>query len=145
VGTRIEIDFNAVLKDMDGEAFTEPDKNAPDGKRDITLGWMSRTALTASLPDDKGDGAEIYRRCQLAERIINKALDEEEEDDNPRFAVVELNKTQRGKISKRIWQWAKMPLMLNNGQTIPRPEGDIMIYRSDALLGIEHDDEEDED
>ena len=145
MGTRIEVDFNVVLTDMDGEPYTEADKKAPEGKRDITLGWMARTALTSTLPDDKGDGADIYKRCQLAERIINKPLDEEEEDEAPKFTVVELNKTQRTKISKRIFQWAKMPIPLQNGSTYQRPEGDIFIYRCDALLGIEHDDEEEGD
>src|SRR5262245_40116210 len=57
----MKIDFSAVIKDLDGEAVK-------DGEKDATLGRVACTALLASFADERNLPAEDkVRRFRLAE------------------------------------------------------------------------------
>ena len=137
---KIEIDFNAVLKDLDGEPYDEPD--AQGNKVPITLGKLSCAALTANVPGDKADQGVVFKRCRLAERLNGKPLDEDEEDDSPKFKVLSLNLTQRKVISERIFAFARMPRTV---QGYPLAEGMMLFYRCNEILEIKSDLDDDEE
>jgi len=57
----MKIDFSAVIKDLDGDAVK-------DGEKDATLGGVACSALLASYADEQGLPAEDkVRRFRLAE------------------------------------------------------------------------------
>ena len=139
MSNRIEIDFNAVLRDLDGEPFEENDK---DGDvREITLGQLARVALVANVASDKGDQAQVYKRFRLAEKLLGKTLDEDE-DEQKKYAVVSLNITQRKMIADAVFRYVRAPVTMH-GQ--PMPHGAVLFSRCNEILSIESDVEEDEE
>ena len=78
-GPALAIDFTTPLLDLQGKPFVD-DKGDP--VKDFTLSKLCTNALLANYPDEQIEGAEKYKRYELANKINNAK--------NPALSVEEL-------------------------------------------------------
>ncbi|HAM56383.1 MAG TPA: hypothetical protein DCQ64_13690 [Candidatus Rokubacteria bacterium] len=135
---RIEVDFTTVLRNLDGEPFS--DRLADGSEQLVTLGHLAKTALTANVLGDKGDQTEVFKRCRLAEKLSNGSLDDDETA--AAYAKLSLNMAQRKMIADRIFAFVRMPRTIHGAGM---PEGMVLFYRANDLLEIQSDVDEEKE